>query len=43
MSSSESSVVEPSPTPTQTKPKTLLRSAEEKDRIEREENILGKP
>lgn len=40
MSSSESSLVDHSPTPTQTNPK--IRSAEEKDRIEKEENLLGK-
>jgi len=42
MSSSESPVVEPSPTSERTKSKTSTRSAEEKDRIEREENLLGK-
>lgn len=42
MSSSESPIVEPSPAPDQAKPKTTLRSAEERDRIEREENLLGK-
>ena len=48
MSSSESSVVEPAPepapapAPTQTKRKPVTRTAEEKDKIEREENLLGK-
>jgi polyphosphate kinase len=42
MSSSESPVVEPSHTPEPTKAKATIRSAEEKDRIEREENLLGK-
>ena len=48
MSSSESSVVEPTPSPTpapsptQTKRKPVIRTAEEKDKIEREENLLGK-
>ncbi len=42
MSSSESPIVEPSPAPDQAKSKTTVRSAEERDRIEREENLLGK-